>query len=627
MAKKNYLTLKIVLATFFSIAIAIFLYGIFVPLIVLYNKEQTIHFIKKLVVNVFTLGPLSTYLVYLIYKPAEKVIKKIDNNITLLDSEIKKGIRSIDKIPPFLFVIGSFSYLIGVAINYLPLLLKGIAIDTQEFTFRLLIAMCWGIINGFITARILNWFLIEAKVKFKIFTINQNETKTTTILKRLFFPIAALLSFPIIINILLFVSYSTKNLLKESINNIILINIMLFFLICLIAFIIIFESLSYLKNLLLQLNDMIREELNLSDKVILTNFDDIGLITSKINVLIDRLFSTFVKIKQLTTQVSQSGNLMHGTINKSHKRAIEIETNILLTEKEIKNQIANIENMVSSVNSIIQITKTSIDKNNNQASKIETTSNSLKTMITSFENVLNLTISVDKEFNKLRDAFQKSNYNITKATNSISEISETGKKVQNIVKIISDIADRTNLLSMNASIEAAHAGEQGKGFAVVASEIRKLSQNTASSAKMISSLIDEISDKITNGEEIFKDLSSTFTAMHDKTNSITTMITGISAQSTKQIESARENIIKIDDLLNASIDIKKDTITQHNQIEQLKQSIDIINSDTRKISDNEHNKTEGIKELIESFLQIKENSKTSFDDINKLETTIAQYKI
>ena len=115
--------------------------------------------------------------------------------------------------------------------------------------------------------------------------------------------------------------------------------------------------------------------------------------------------------------------------------------------------------------------------------------------------------------------------------------------------------------------------------------------------------------------------------MHEKTNSITTMITGISAQSTKQIESARENIAKIDDLLNASIDIKKDTITQHNQIEQLKQSIDIINADTRKISDNEHNKTEGIKELIESFLQIKENSKTSFDDINKLESAIAQYKI
>ncbi|HBD95174.1 MAG: hypothetical protein A2015_04785 [Spirochaetes bacterium GWF1_31_7] len=627
MEKKNYLTLKIVLATFISIAGAIFLYGIFVPLIVLYTKEQTIHFIKKLVVNVFTLGPLSTYFVYLIYKPAEKVIKKIDNNITLSDSEIKKGIRSIDKIPPFLFIIGSFSYLIGVTINYLPLFLKGIAIDSQELTFRLLIAICWGIINGFITARILNWFLIEAKVKFKIFTINQNETRTTTILKRLFFPIAALLSFPIIINILLFISYSSKNLLKESINNIVLINIMLFFLICLIAFIIIFESLSYLKNLLLQLNHMIREELNLSDKVILTNFDDIGLITSKINVLIDRLFSTFVKIKQLTMQVSQSGNLMHGTINKSHERAVEIESNILLTEKEIKIQITNIENMVSSVNSIIQITKTSIDKNNNQASKIETTSNSLKTMITSFENVLNLTISVDKEFNKLQDAFQKSNYNISMATNSISEISETGKKVQNIVKIISDIADRTNLLSMNASIEAAHAGEQGKGFAVVASEIRKLSQNTASSAKMISSLIDEISDKIINGEEIFKDLSSTFTAMHEKTNSITTMITGISAQSTKQIESARENIAKIDDLLNASIDIKKDTITQHNQIEQLKQSIDIINADTRKISDNEHNKTEGIKELIESFLQIKENSKTSFDDINKLESAIAQYKI
>ncbi len=85
---------------------------------------------------------------------------------------------------------------------------------------------------------------------------------------------------------------------------------------------------------------------------------------------------------------------------------------------------------------------------------------------------------------------------------SMNEISDSSKKIEEIIQVIDDIAFQTNLLALNAAVEAARAGEQGKGFAVVAEAVRTLAQRSASSAKDISSLIKESVQRIEHGSKI-----------------------------------------------------------------------------------------------------------------------------
>ncbi|MEK2644974.1 methyl-accepting chemotaxis protein [Bdellovibrio sp. BCCA] len=133
-----------------------------------------------------------------------------------------------------------------------------------------------------------------------------------------------------------------------------------------------------------------------------------------------------------------------------------------------------------------------------------------------------------------RDSAEQGEKEIQSLIKSMTEISQSSKKIEEIIHVIDDIAFQTNLLALNAAVEAARAGEQGKGFAVVAEAVRALAQRSASSAKDISSLIKESVSQIEEGSRIADESGTVLTNIVNSIKKVSDLNNEIAAASAEQ---------------------------------------------------------------------------------------------
>lgn len=358
---------------------------------------------------------------------------------------------------------------------------------------------------------------------------------------------------------------NAKQSLDEKMMHLLLIALASIIATGVIIFIVAAKIVKPIRGMAHNLNEIAQGDGDLTQRLIVSGHDEIADLGNSFNLFVNKLQTTISDINSATKSINQAGaNISQQSSN--------IATQLQHHNNETDQVVSAITEMSSTANEVANNTNQVAD-----ATQAVT------------DDVLKAQECVDASLSEVSALVEE----IDGASCSMDSLSEQSKKINNVLTVIGSIAEQTNLLALNAAIEAARAGEQGRGFAVVADEVRNLASRTQESTLEINEMLNELHRLVEQSvnamkqsqERSVRSVDSSH-AISESLNSVTTGITSINDMSTQIATAATEqssvteeinrNIYAIQEIVNSLTEssqdaenVAHDVLTDSKKLEQL----------------------------------------------------------
>ncbi len=353
--------------------------------------------------------------------------------------------------------------------------------------------------------------------------------------------------------------------------------------------------------------------------------DELGVLARNFNVAIGQLRDIVEHIKISSAENGAISRQLSGNLEQTSAAVTQISANIDSIIRQFTVLVENITSSSSAVEEIFANINGLAGQIENQASAVAQTSASIEEMTASIESVARIARDKQTATTGLRDLTREGGKRVDMTFEIVSAFSKSADDMLEMIQVINDVANRTNLLSMNAAIEAAHAGDFGKGFAVVADEIRKLAESTGVNAKNISQSLKLIIEKIGQALEASRGSGDAFHGISAEVEDVVNAFTEISNSTNELSVGGKEILASVtsltgitEEIKNGSAEIKAGALDVNTALQRIKDISSESLAGMREIGS-------GAGEINAAVVQISELSVKNNENVSRLSGDIARF--
>lgn len=382
---------------------------------------------------------------------------------------------------------------------------------------------------------------------------------------------------------------------------------------------------SPLKAMLPVLKSM--SEGNLTERIYIKSLDEIGIISKSFNNSITNLAQTITITKDASSKLGNIVYQLSETMDQTIASTNHITDNVINTREKTADQVKAVKGIHSTIDEIkrhIEQVNGSIE---NQSLAVIQSSSAVEQMVANIKSVADTLGRNSETIGELQKASLSGKESIKQVTDIMKLLVAASDGLMKATNMIQSIAVQTNLLSLNAAIEAAHAGNAGKGFAVVADEIGKLAVSSSTQGKSISKVLVNLKNQINTAtilsdksQEHFNIILELVEEVQEQEQIIKNAMNEQDASSIQVLEAVQKIKTITNEVKDGAVSMMSSSASVINEMEHLNETTKIMSGEVNEVS----NKIDDIGHIIKNLENIINETR---DNVSLLSDNVSSFKV
>jgi len=355
--------------------------------------------------------------------------------------------------------------------------------------------------------------------------------------------------------------------------------------------------------------------------------DEITDMFEYFNETIEKIGISIQSVGVNSSTMEEIGNELSSNMTETANTVHQISANIEGVKQQALTQAASVTETAATIEEIVRTIKQLNNSIETQAASVAQSSSSVEEMVANIASIGQTLGKTDEVIKSLTTATGDGKATLVTSNTVTQKIAEESGSLMEASSVIQHIASQTNLLAMNAAIEAAHAGEAGKGFAVVADEIRKLAEESSMQGKTITATLKTLSGEIETLSASSKTVEEKFNAIFSLAEQVKEMSALLTEAMREQENGSKEVLTAIKSINTVTIEVQAGSEEMLKGGEGVAEKMQKLDSLTRVITESMNEMASGAVQINNAVQEVSEITQKNKQSIENLAEEVSKFKV